>query len=64
MDRGIEIFPWPDVVGMRNRLILAYADVDPDILWETVVEDLPSLIALLKDILETKERFETDSMYQ
>lgn len=47
--------PWADVVGMRNRLIHAYADVDPDILWETVIADLPALIPILEDILETSK---------
>jgi uncharacterized protein with HEPN domain len=25
--------PWPDVIGMRNRLIHAYFDINLDILW-------------------------------
>lgn len=28
--------PWTSVVGMRNRLVHAYFDVDLDILWNTV----------------------------
>ncbi|MEW6139903.1 MAG: HepT-like ribonuclease domain-containing protein [Thermodesulfobacteriota bacterium] len=47
--------PWVDVIGMRNRLIHAYADVDPDVLWETVTNDLPSLISALEKIIETEE---------
>lgn len=43
--------PWADVIGMRNRLIHAYADIDPDVLWETVTDDLPSLIPALEKIL-------------
>jgi uncharacterized protein with HEPN domain len=50
----IEI-PWQDVIGMRNRLIHAYADVDPDILWETVTEDLPSLIPVLETIIADQD---------
>ena len=30
--------PWADVIGMRNRLIHAYFDVDPDIIWDTVTQ--------------------------
>ena len=37
--------PWRDVIGMRNWLVHAYFDVDLDILWDTVAEDLPSLVA-------------------
>ena len=35
--------PWADIVGMRNRLIHAYFDIDLDILWETVENELPAL---------------------
>lgn len=40
--------PWPQVVGMRNRLIHAYFEVDLDEIWRTVQEDLPLLIAQLQ----------------
>lgn len=44
--------PWRDVVGMRNQLIHAYADVDLDIVWETVAADLPVLASVLLPFLE------------
>ena len=40
--------PWDALVGMRNRLVHAYFDVNLDIVWQTVQEDLPKLIALLE----------------
>lgn len=42
---------WPKIVGMRNRLIHEYDVVDPDILWETAVQDLPPLISAIERIL-------------
>lgn len=36
---------------MRNRLIHAYFDVDLDIVWTTVSEDLPTLIPALDSAL-------------
>ena len=45
--------PWPQAVGMRNRLIHAYFNVDLDQIWETIQEDLPPLIAELKKILKS-----------
>jgi uncharacterized protein with HEPN domain len=38
---------WGDIVGMRNRLVHGYFDVDLDIVWETVDVHLPALIAAL-----------------
>ena len=40
--------PWPQVVGMRNRLIHGYFEVDLDEIWRTVQEDLPLLISQLQ----------------
>ena len=42
--------PWPAIVGMRNRLIHAYFDIDLDRVWDTVKDDLPQLVASLEKI--------------
>jgi uncharacterized protein with HEPN domain len=43
--------PWGNIVGMRNRLIHAYFDINLDILWMTVTEDLPPLITELQEFV-------------
>jgi uncharacterized protein with HEPN domain len=43
--------PWKTMIGMRDRLIHAYFDVNLDVVWQTVTEDLPPLIAQLKKIV-------------
>ena len=40
--------PWEDMTGMRHRLVHAYFDINLDILWQTVQEDIPALINLLQ----------------
>ena len=45
--------PWPEIVGLRNRLIHGYDSVDFDILWQIVTHDLPPLIAALEKALES-----------
>ncbi len=42
---------WPQIIGMRNRLVHGYDDVNLDILWKIVETDLPPLIQQLKDIV-------------
>jgi len=44
--------PWPQIIGMRNRLIHGYDVIDYDLLWDTVTADLPPLIAALERIVE------------
>jgi uncharacterized protein with HEPN domain len=46
--------PWPQIIGMRNRLIHGYDVIDYDLLWDTVTGDLPELIAVLERIVEKK----------
>jgi uncharacterized protein with HEPN domain len=42
---------WQDIVAMRHRLIHGYFDIDLDIVWSTVTEDLPPLAAQLERAL-------------
>lgn len=44
-------FPWAAIVGMRNRLVHAYFDVDLEQVWKTVKNDLPLLIAELGKVI-------------
>ncbi len=43
--------PWQSMIGMRNRLTHGYFDVNLDVVWQTVKQDLPPLIIALKNIL-------------
>ena len=40
---AVDGIPWPDIVGMRNRLIHAYFDINLDIVWDILSLDLPKL---------------------
>ena len=46
--------PWDDIIGMRHRLVHAYFDINLDILWTTVQNDLPLLLAELEHALPEK----------
>jgi uncharacterized protein with HEPN domain len=43
--------PWDSIVGMRNRLVHAYFDIDSEVLWESVNKGLPPLAAQLRAVL-------------
>jgi len=48
--------PWLKMIGMRNRLVHAYFEIDHSQVWKTIKEELPPLIGLLEKLLESKNR--------
>ena len=47
---------WPQIIGLRHRLIHAYDRVDFDILWQIVVHDLPPPVVDLEKIVTAEDR--------
>jgi uncharacterized protein with HEPN domain len=44
--------PWPQIIGMRHRIVHAYFAVNYGILWKTVQESLPPLAARIRLVVE------------
>jgi uncharacterized protein with HEPN domain len=44
--------PWSEIVAMRNRLIHVYFDINAEIVWQTVIDDLPALERKLQALLD------------
>jgi len=49
--------PWEDIIGMRHRLVHAYFDINLDILWRTLQDDLPALATLLEPSIKSAEPY-------
>jgi uncharacterized protein with HEPN domain len=47
--------PWPQIIGLRNRLIHGYDAVDLDIVWQILQQDLPPLISTLQKVVSEEE---------
>ena len=49
--------PWTEIIGMRNRLVHGYFEVDIERVWGTVQYDLPRLISHIEPLVppETEE---------
>lgn len=45
--------PWAVIVGMRNRLIHEYFEVDMELCWRTVTSSLPILVRQLEDVISS-----------
>jgi uncharacterized protein with HEPN domain len=52
-DRHPEI-PWAAIMGMRNKLVQAYCQIDLDVVWRTTINELPVLIQSLTEIIESE----------
>lgn len=36
--------PWRAIIGMRNKVVHDYMDIDEDVVWLTVTEDVPAIL--------------------
>lgn len=43
--------PWPEIIGMRHRLVHAYFEVDMEKVWTTVHTDIPPLINAIEPLV-------------
>ena len=43
--------PWREIIGQRNILAHEYGQIDHELLYKTVVEDVPGLIDQLEKVL-------------
>ncbi|MEI6428198.1 MAG: HepT-like ribonuclease domain-containing protein [Pseudanabaena sp. ELA607] len=46
---------WKQITGMRNRVAHAYFGIDLDVVWQTIAEDFPLLIAQLEEIIPNED---------
>ena len=42
--------PWSEMRGMRNLFAHEYESVDKDLLWETLIHDIPTLYEQLEKL--------------
>ncbi len=47
--------PWKAIVGMRHKVVHDYLDVDEDVVWDTVKNELAPLITELERILPPED---------
>ena len=50
--------PWTSIIGMRNRLIHKYYDINLEIVWNTIIKDIPSLFEKINEIIASLENSE------
>lgn len=50
--RHLEV-PWREIIGMRHHLVHGYFDIDPDVVWTAISDDIPRLKAQLETAIKT-----------
>lgn len=51
----LQDIPWSDMIGMRNRLIHEYFEIDLDKVWDTIINDIPKLIILIEPLVPPED---------
>jgi len=49
--RSLAEIPWVPIIGMRNRVVHAYFDINLNVIWKTATEEIPKLLPLLRTAL-------------
>lgn len=57
----LDQLPWRGMVSMRNRIIHGYETVSISVLWDTLVDDLPKLVAMLDEFVRNANRSSDNS---
>ena len=47
--------PWRQMVDLRNFAVHAYWNILPSVLWDTIQNDLPTLTAPLRKLLDSRD---------
>jgi uncharacterized protein with HEPN domain len=52
--------PWKDMAGMRDKVIHYYFGIDYNVVWKTIKEDVPFIKPILRGMLNSIDRQDTD----
>lgn len=51
-DSNFHEVPWKAIIGMRNHIAHGYFELDAELIYETIVRDIPPLLEIITDATE------------
>ena len=51
-----EIIPWRELSDLRNKIIHHYFGIDYDIIWNTIITDIPELKENVEQIISSESK--------
>ena len=43
--------PWKSIIGLRNIIVHGYGQLDAEIVWATIIDDIPDLYQKCKELI-------------
>jgi uncharacterized protein with HEPN domain len=47
----IPAIPWRQIVGMRNRIVHDYLEINYDVVWSVAIQSVPELLSVLEPLV-------------
>lgn len=47
--------PWSEIAGMRDKVVHQYDKVKLNVVWDTIQNDIPALMAMIEPLLPIEE---------
>lgn len=58
------LVPWNQIIGLRNRVVHDYGNVDVGVVYNTLLYDVPHLKDLFEKVIENKKRIWSGVSYE
>lgn len=62
VDRTKKDIPWRNIKGMRNIIAHEYGEIDKEVIWNTLTENIPVLLTFCRETLAKEKSMDRGSI--